>query len=198
MGNKIYKTDFLEDEKVFGILANGGIGVLPTDTIYGVIGGALNKETVERIYKVRERTPSKPFIILISSISDLDNFGIELNKFQSDFLNKVWPGSVSVILPIKDNKFSYLIRGGDTLAFRLPNLPELLNVLKRVGPIVAPSANIEGEPSAVNIEEAENYFKDNIDFYVDMGRRESLPSTIVKLEENTATILREGVTVIDL
>ena len=67
-------------QKIIKILKNSGIGVLPTDTIYGLVGRALDKKTVERIYKVRKRNPKKPLIILISSLSDLKLFGVKPDK----------------------------------------------------------------------------------------------------------------------
>ena len=123
----VKKADFVK------ILKTGGIGVLPTDTVYGLVGLALLPETVTRIYKVRRRTPTKPLIILISKIADLKKFGIELSPEQKNFLAKNWfispeqgrggPGPVSIILPLpKANwvKFKYLHRGTKALAFRLP------------------------------------------------------------------------------
>jgi len=71
-------------KKIIKILKEGGIGVLPTDTIYGLVGSALNKETVEMIYKIRKREKTKPFIILISSPKDLKIFEIKIKPFQKN------------------------------------------------------------------------------------------------------------------
>ena len=73
-------------EKNIKIIHNGGIGVFPTDTLYGIVGSAFSKTAVERIYKVKGRHKQKPFIILISSINDIKKFGIVLNKTQKEFL----------------------------------------------------------------------------------------------------------------
>ena len=113
-----------QKDNVTEILLNGGIGVMPTDTIYGIIGRALNEKTVERIYTIRKRMPSKPMIILISSFDDLKLFDVYPNKKTETKLNEIWPGKVSVVLPLENNfaqeKFYYLHRGTNTLAFRLP------------------------------------------------------------------------------
>src|SRR3989338_11017033 len=93
------------------ILKQGGIGVLPTDTIYGLVGSALSQRAVKRIYKVRKRNPKKPFIILISSIKDLSHFGIRLDVKTRKFLENLWPGPVSVILACTDKQFFCLHRG---------------------------------------------------------------------------------------
>ncbi len=146
------------------ILKNGGIAVLPTDTLYGIVGSAVSKKAVQKIYKVRKRTPSKPCIILISSITDLKKFGIKNIPLKE--LREVWPGKVSVILPCPYKKFEYLHRGTNKLAFRLPDSVWLCTLLKKTGPLVAPSANIEGQTPAYTIEEAENYFGGKVEIFM--------------------------------
>ena len=122
------------DEKIIETLKNNGIGVLPTDTIYGVVGSALNKEVVERIYKLRKRDLKKPMVIAISRIKDLKLFDIEINRKFKKRLKEFWPGKVSIILPCPGEKFSFLHRGKETLAFRLPSLKWLRKLLKKTGP----------------------------------------------------------------
>ena len=112
------------------ILIKGGVGVIPTDTLYGLVGSALDPETVLRIYKLRRRSPDKPFIILISKIDDLKLFNIKIDKFTLNFLKKNWPNPISVILPCPSKQFEYLHRGTKTLAFRVPNNQELLQLTK--------------------------------------------------------------------
>jgi L-threonylcarbamoyladenylate synthase len=180
-------------KKIVKILKEGGIGVLPTDTIYGLVGTALNPQTVERIYKVRKRNPKKPFIILIQSIKDLEKFNVHPeDKQEKEILAKYWPGKVSIILPCQDQRFKYLHRGTQTLAFRLPDEKNLVQLIKQTGPLVAPSANPEGLPPATTIEEAKNYFGDNVDFYVDAGELNLPPSTLIALEKGKVVVKREG------
>lgn len=173
-------------------IKDGQIGILPTDTIYGLVGSALNPFTVDKIYLLRKRTPTKPFIILISSINDLELFNIDLDADMKKFLKTHWPNPLSVILPCPESKFTYLHRGTKTLAFRCPKDPFLQKVLKKTGPLVAPSANFEGEKPAETIEEARNYFSTFIDFYIDAGRLQSLPSTLIELSTGLPQILRKG------
>jgi L-threonylcarbamoyladenylate synthase len=174
------------------ILLKGGIGVLPTDTIYGIVASALNKKAVLRVYEIRKRNPKKPFIILISSLKVLDLFGIKLSAPARKILNKVWPGKVSVILPCPHKKFSYLHRGAKTLAFRLPDKKQLIRLLKKTGPLIAPSANLEGLPPVKTIKEAKKYFGSKVDFYVNAGKLNSLPSTLIAIKNSRVIIKREG------
>lgn len=195
--DKIGKNINME-ESIVPILSSGGIGILPTDTLYGVVGSALNEKTVERIYDLRKRDSDKPMIILVSSFDDLDIFGIMLSEKQKNKLSRLWPGKVSVILKCRSEKFSYLHKGGGTLAFRMPNDYFLNCILKKTGPLVAPSANVEGFAPAEKLEEAKKYFKDDVDFYVDAGTLESKPSTLVCLDEGGCLeILRQGAAQID-
>ena len=175
------------------MLLAGQIGILPTDTLYGVVGSALSKDVVERIFAVRQRDSKKPLIILISSIEDLKYFAVEISKTQEKKLQAIWPGPVSVVLACKDEKFEYLHRGLQSLAFRLPSDERLLQLLKKTGPLVAPSANLPGQPPAQTIAQAEKYFGDQVDFYVDGGQLESEPSTIIALNKNgEERVLRGG------
>jgi len=178
------------------MLSHGGVGVMPTDTIDGIVGSALNKKTVERIYHLRKRDLKKPMIILIASISDLKLFGMKIDRKTRKILKNAWPGKVSVILNLGGtqnttiNKFKYLHCGAKTLAFRLPRPLWLRELLRTTGPLVASSANIAGKPSARTIAEAKKYFADNVDFYADAGRLDSKPSTLIKIRKRGVIVVR--------
>lgn len=176
--------------KIIDYLKEGETGILPTDTIYGILGSALNKKTVEKIYRLRKRNKEKPMIILISSLKDLKLFNV---KADERILKKFWPNPISIILPCTDKNFRYLHRGKNSLAFRLPDHPLLLRILKKTGPLVAPSANFEGEKSSETSEEAFNYFRNKTSFYLDAGRLQSKPSTIISLTDNNIEVIRQGV-----
>lgn len=174
-------------------IQDGGVGVIPTDTIYGIVGSALIPEAVEKIYNLRKRNTDKPFIILVSGLEDLEKFGVQLTQKQMEFLKSHWPNPLSVVLSVNDPKFQYLHRGKNSLAFRMPKDEEFLELLKETGPLVAPSANIEGEKPAETIEEAQNYFGNFVDFYIDRGRIVSSSSTLIELlDDGKVKILREG------
>lgn len=183
----------MQNSEIIKILNKGGVGVLPTDTIYGMVGSVLNKKTVLKIYKVRKRNPKKPFIILISKISDLNIFGI--TNIPKKELSLVWPGKVSVILSLPKNvlnKFKYLHRGTKKLAFRFPKNKFLLNILKKTGPLVAPSANPEGETPAKNINEAKKYFRESVDFYFGKKTLKGQGSTILEYGDQKLKLVRVG------
>jgi L-threonylcarbamoyladenylate synthase len=200
------------------LLKEGAIGVIPTDTIYGICTSAFNRKSVEKVYRLRKRNPNKPCIILISSFDDLKKFNVVLNSWQRKILEKLWPGKVSVVLSTRikrpnklpkssdrifgqnsgkvfgyysGNNLYYLHRGTNSLAFRLPKNKLILNILKISGPIIAPSANWEGYEPAKNIRSAKRYFGNKV-FYLDRGDLISKPSTLIDLREKKIKILREG------
>lgn len=180
-------------KEITPVIHHGGVGILPTDTLYGIVGSALMKDAVERIYELRKRNPKKPMIVLISSLDDLEIFGIFTNQQQKKFLKKIWPGKVSVVLECNKESLVYLHRGEKSLAFRVPAEKWLRKFLKKTGPLVAPSANIEGKNPAVTKDEAKKYFGESVDFYVDLGELKSAPSTIIRLDDDgNFSVLREG------
>jgi len=178
-------------QKIIKILKNGGVGVMPTDTIYGILGSALKKETVERIYKIRKREKTKPFIILISKVSDLKIFKIKPKEFQKKLIKKFWPGPFSLIFSSPHKEFSFLHRGKKSLAFRIPKPKWLRSLLEKTGPLVAPSANLAGRPFAKTIKEAKKYFGKKVDFYFDAGKIDKKPSSLIDIRKKKIKILRE-------
>lgn len=163
------------------LLVNGKVGVIPTDTLYGIVASATNESAVRRVYALKKRASTKPCIILISSIGDLKIFGIELTEQQKSIVNTYWPGPVSIVLSCGDDVPEYLHGGTHTLAFRLPDGEKLIALLRESGPLIAPSANPEGLPPAATAGEARQYFGDSVDFYTEGGVRAGEPSTLVKL-----------------
>ncbi len=181
----IVNTDILDD--CIPILESGGIGILRTDTLYGIVASARNEAAVERVYHVKGRTPSKPPIILVASPDQLLNGYDEATLKRLDSL---WPGKNSVILSAP-NAPSWLVRTGDSLAYRVPDDRGLRALLARTGPLIAPSANPEGKSPAMDIDEAKSYFGGRVDFYVDGGRvTDDAPSKLYRLHVDHLERLR--------
>lgn len=192
-------TPTLDYTPVLQTLCHGGIAVIPTDTVYGVVASALLPEAVERIFQLRQRDLQKAVIVLIPDIDALEQFSVLLDVQSKKFLRSVWPGKVSVILPIAEpSRWIHLHRGTDCIAFRVPESEELCAFLKQTGPLIAPSANIVGEPAATTLEEARQYFGTQVDKYIDGGTCQSLPSTLVRWTTKGIDILRPGAVQINL
>lgn len=172
-------------------ILNGGVGVIPTDTLYGLVGSALNPDAVDRIYDLKQRDPKKPFIVLISDIEELEQFGVIVSDELTSRLGAYWPGPYSVILPTIDDQFEYLDRGRGGIAFRLPANDTLRALLRKTGPLVAPSANVEGGAPAGTAHEAKSYFGTDVDFYIEGEELRGSPSTLIEFDGDEVRILRD-------
>lgn len=170
------------------ILREGGVGVIPTDTLYGLVASARHWQAIEKIYQIKNRNPQKPLIVLVANLMQLQEMGIPLTKSQKQDLAAFWPGPVSVVLPASGP--DYLTRGQGSLAIRLPDESKLTAFLEKTGPLVAPSANPEGQNPAKTVEEAVKYFKEEVDFYVNGGELDREPSKIIKITEDGVEELR--------
>jgi len=174
------------------MLQSGAVGVMPTDTILGVVGSALRPEVVERIYRLKKRDRDKPLITLIGSYSDLSRFHLDISPKLARFLTQIWPGPVTVIFPLKGKSYQYLSKDGG-ISLRLPKEKWLRDVLNQTGPLIATSANLEGEKEAESIEEAFTYFRGGIDFYEeDEMCGDVLASTIIKVTGDEVEVVRQG------
>lgn len=173
-------------------LKQGSIGVVPTDTVYGIVASARIPEAVERVYALRNRDTDKPCIVLLPDAGALEEYGIVPTVYESEFLDKRWPGPVSVLFPCDSECFFFLHRGTKMLAFRVPDHAWLRDVLRETGPLIAPSANPQGEPVARILDEARSYFGSRVDLYADGGKLAGESSTLVRFEGNQMQVLREG------
>ena len=185
------KSDWIKAKK---FLLKDGLVVLPTDTLYGLVASVDSKKAIEKIYEIKERDKNKALIVLISSLKNLEKFGIKFSKEEAKILAKFWPGEVSVLLPCKTANWKYIHRGTKEIAFRMignKNI-NLFNLLKKVGPVVAPSANLESFAPAETIKEAHSYFGSKVDLYINSGRRKGDPSTLIRIRNSKVEILRQG------
>ena len=177
------------DEQVVSILQNGGVGFMPSDTIYGLSCLSLNRQAVERVYRLKKRDSNKPLILLIATISQLNELGIDENKTQ--LAQEYWPGALTQIC--ESTSPEWLHRGTHSLAVRMPDNHELRGLIAKTGPLVSTSANIQGDKAAVSVAEAKNYFSEDLDFYVDAGDLSNhQPSTLVRAIDGNLEVIRPG------
>jgi L-threonylcarbamoyladenylate synthase len=170
----------------------GEIFIYPTDTIYGVGGNPFNKTAVDKINKLKNRTEKKRFILLINNVETLLNF-VELeDKLHLDFLNKIWPTPVSVILKL-NNKTSRKLNG-KTAAFRIPGnnfCRVLLNQIK--APLISTSVNKSNQKPLTDHSIIKDEFESEVKaiFYT-KNKLSSAASTLIKLTGKNPVLLREG------
>ena len=88
-----------EQSKLTDLIKAGKVVIMPTDTIYGIVGLASSLEVIERIYSIKDREHTKPFVVLVSDYSQLESLGIHLDIDQKSYLETIWPDSTSVVIP---------------------------------------------------------------------------------------------------
>lgn len=163
------------------LFSDGKVGVVRTDTLYGILAKATDQVAVERIFVIKGRSDQKAPIVLVASISQLFDTPTEVEK---RLLEKVWPGKVSVIIP-SENAPAWIERGNRSVAYRLPADEALRKLIEQTGPLIAPSANPQGEPPAMTVSEAIHYFGNDVDFYVDGGTvTDDTPSQLLRIDSS--------------
>lgn len=183
------------DETTEALLRPGAIGVIPTDTVYGVAARASDKAAVSRLYELKKRD-DKPGTLIAADIGQLEELGLKHRYLKA--VEQFWPGAVSVVIPASDPTLKYLHRGRASLAVRVPADKTLRAMLKKTGPLVTSSANQPGEPPANTIKEAKAYFGAGVDFYTDGGDLSGhQPSTIIRILDDAIEVLRSGAVKID-
>jgi tRNA threonylcarbamoyl adenosine modification protein (Sua5/YciO/YrdC/YwlC family) len=172
------------------LLNPGSVGVIATDTVYGLVARASDVSAVARLYKLKSRE-NKPGTVIAASALQLEDLGIKHKYLKA--VEQYWPGAVSVILPLSDLNLNYLSQDQMTLAVRIPDKKELVDLLEITGPLLTSSANMPGKPPANNIKEAKAYFEDEVDFYEDGGDlSDHQPSTIIRIIDDAVEVVRQG------
>lgn len=181
----------MEDAVEF-LMQPGSIGVIPTDTVYGVVARVSDQTAVKRLYDLKNRD-HKPGTVIAASIDQLVQIGVKKRYLTA--VSQYWPGAVSVVIP---HRISYLSQEVGNQPFRIPNSKQLEKLLSSTGPLLTSSANQPGQPPANNINEAKKYFGDQVDFYIDGGDMSGhQPSTIIRIIDDAIEIIRLGAVNID-
>ncbi len=185
----------LDDEQLIAELNSGAVGIMPTDTLYGIVCSAGSRQSAERLHQVKQRD-GKPGTIIAADIGQLEALGLKRRYLTP--VQQFWPGAVSVIIPC-GSELEYLHLGKGGLAVRIPADEQLRALLSQTGPLLTSSANLTGQPPAVTIAQAQYYFGDTVDFYVDGGDLSgNLPSTIIRVVDDEIELIRPGAVNINL
>ena len=178
-------------EKASQIVSQGGIVIFPTDTVYGIGCNPYNKESVEKIYKIKSRDIMKSLPVLTYSIETAEKI-VEFDQFTKKIVKKFWPGPLTVILKVTDKKIKESLNLENKIAIRIPDHKCTLELLKKCNFLVGTSANISGNLPYTDPEECLKNLE-NYDIFVDGGIITSKgESTIIEIENKKIKIIREG------
>jgi L-threonylcarbamoyladenylate synthase len=185
-------------ERLESCVADGGIAVFPTDTVYGLCCDPENAEAARRLYTLKGRPMARSCAVMFFSLDPaLEALG-ELQESERLALQALLPGPVTVLLANRAGLFSSACRvDPGTLGLRVPRLPDHLAALESVTvPVMQSSANISGQPDARTLEQVPLSLREGADLVLDGGELPGTPSTVVDLRDLDADgrwhVLREG------
>ena len=169
----------------------GGLVVFPTDTVYGVGCDPKNPKAIESIYRIKKRGESKNLPVLGYSKKEIAEIAI-FDKISNKIADKFWPGPVTLVLKLKDEKIKRAMNLDDKIAVRVPNHPCMSLLLKECKLIVGTSANYSGNPPYSDPKKVLEGFS-GFDVFLDGGIiPNSIESTVVEIVKGDLKILRQG------
>ncbi|MGE5308225.1 MAG: L-threonylcarbamoyladenylate synthase [Deltaproteobacteria bacterium] len=167
------------------IIRDGGLAVIPTETVYGIAANAADKKAVERLKAVKGRPDKKPFSLAIADKEDLDKLARDIPVAAYKLMERFWPGPLTLVLRSTD---------GGTVGIRMPDDRTALKVIGLAGvPVALPSANLSGKPAPVTFAEAIADMEGIVEIALDAGpARLGRESTVVDATKQPFEVLREG------
>lgn len=183
----------MDVEKLVKILKEGGIAVIPTDTVYGIVCDALDEEAVDKVYQLKKRSYSKPMLVLMSDMEMVKKYTKSLSKLEKKLFDTFAPGPLTVLVKKADSIPDIVNSGLEDLGVRIPDDKELQMLISKLGhPIVATSANISSTETITRINMLEDSIVKNVDYIYDGGPIYRGASTIVREKDHMVEILRNG------
>ena len=190
---KILKLDCNEEGiiKTSQIIKEGGVAIFPTDTVYGIGCNPYDVKSVKKIYEIKSRSEVKPFPVLAYSL-DIVKQITSIDKITEKIIKKYWPGPLTLILKLTDEKLKKSLKLENKIAVRIPDSKCTLKLLEKCGLLVGTSANISGDLSYTDPDECLKNIK-NYDVFLNGGTITSKgESTIIEIENDEIKIIREG------
>lgn len=180
-------------ELALSIVQAGGIIAFPTDTVYGVGCDPYNKGAIARIYRAKGRDRQKALPLLLSGTESLPLVARQLPTSAEALGARFWPGALTLVVH-RRAELPEELGGGDTIAVRVPDHAELRAFIAQCGgALAATSANLSGEPDALDAIQAHASLGERVDLIIDGGRvRGGVPSTVVDCTVQPPAILRVG------
>lgn len=181
-------------EEAGRIIKEGGLVAVPTETVYGLAGDALNPGSSKKIYEAKGRPSDNPLIVHIARLKDLETIARDIPDTAYALAIAYWPGPLTMVLNKKDIVPKETTGGLDTVAVRFPENEIMQKVIISSGGfIAAPSANRSGRPSCTNASHCKEDLGGRIDMIIDGGESGiGLESTVLDLTAARPVILRHG------
>ena len=188
---KAIHTKF-EDERIIPLLLEGEVVSFPTETVYGLGVVYDNEEAFNKLVKAKNRTPDKPFTLMLSSINDIGSYALVTPSIKN-VIKKFMPGEITLLLKPKDHLYPWVKLNSEYIGVRVPDYDEVRKLIHDTHkPLLVTSANISGQPVLKNYEEVCATFDDKIAAIIKGDTRSSVPSSIFILDECGVREIRKG------
>lgn len=193
---EIVAADLAGIRRAADMLLAGRVIAMPTETLYGLAGLALDPDAVEAVARVKGRPDGNPFPVLVPDAAMVDQLAAQLPEAARRLMEAHWPGALTLVLPAREDLPERLVGAGGGVGVRHSPDPVVAALLDRLGrPITATSANLSGSPPATDASQAR---LPGLGLVLDDGPRSAPPSTVVSLLGPAPRILRQGALVLDL
>jgi L-threonylcarbamoyladenylate synthase len=183
-----------EIEKARDLLLRNEVVAIPTETVYGLAGNALNENAISKIFEAKNRPHFDPLIVHVASVSEVSNYVEEIPELALNLMEHFWPGALTVLLPKKTCIPNLTTSGLNEVGIRIPNHPITLELLRSLPfPLAAPSANPFGYISPTSAKHVEDQLGTKIPYILDGGDcAVGIESTVLRVLHNEIEILRLG------
>ncbi len=180
-------------EKAVQLLKSGQNVAIPTETVYGLAAALHSEVAIDAIFRLKRRPRTNPLIVHVADLNMCSEFIRSMPKDFEKLSQHFWPGPLTLIAEVLEEKIPDAVRAGlSTCAFRIPQHPLTLELLKRTGPLVAPSCNLSGKPSATSKEHVESDFGKDFPVLDDGLCTHGVESTICSFQDGSWKIARKG------
>jgi len=183
-------------EEIVECLANGGVVLLPTDTVYGLAVSPAFEKSIDRLFALKRRPRTVNLPIMVASDAELEPLGFEVTEAARRLLRSpLIPGSLTLALGFRSDFRPDWLKGRDEAAVRIPNDNRLLAVLRKAGPLLVTSANAHSAETPDNVQDILAQLDGAPDLWIDGGTLRTTASTLVNCRVNPPAIERLGVMV---
>jgi len=181
-------------ERAAAALEAGGVIVAPTETVYGLAVMPDNEQAVARLFAIKNRPVTRNLPVMVAERSQLDGLGVAVPDAAERLIaSGLVPGPLTIALGFTGGERPAWLEGREEMAFRIPDDPFMLALLRRTGPLCVTSANMHAEQTRQTVDEIVPQLAFAPDLAVDGGLRETVPSTLVNCAVTPPRIEREGV-----
>lgn len=188
------KIELWQKEEALRVLKQGGTLIFPTDTVYGIGCLPHQDEAIREIYRLKGRPKGQPLQILLEDVNRVSDFAIRIPGYAHEIMKKYWPGGITLVLPAKRGLPGYCTGPGVTVGLRIPNMLDLLDLIKRAGgSLASTSANLSGEESPLSVDQIPESIQAGVSYLIDGGALPSgSASTVLDCTMDQPKLIRAG------